>query len=87
MEYSYSKMNLKKGDIVEVNLEKQVNVILLDHINYVKFKNQKNYDYYGGFAKKNLCRMRVPNTGIWYLVVNQDGNSGIVNFSINTIQN
>lgn len=41
MEYSYSKMNLKKGDIVEVNLEKQANVILLDHINYVKFKNQK----------------------------------------------
>ncbi|EQG76716.1 hypothetical protein QKA_2137 [Clostridioides difficile DA00165] len=35
MEYSYSKMNLKKGDIVEVNLEKQANVILLDHINYV----------------------------------------------------
>ena len=75
MEYSYSKMNLKKGDIVEVNLEKQANVILLDHINYVKF------------AKKNPCRMRVPNTGTWYLVVNQDGNSGIVNFSINTIQN
>ncbi|MDB0401990.1 DUF1883 domain-containing protein [Clostridioides difficile] len=87
MEYSYSKINLKKGDIVEVNLEKQANVILLDHINYVKFKNQKNYDYYGGFAKKNPCRMRVPNTGVWYLVVNQDGNSGIVNFSINTIQN
>ena len=43
MEYSYSKMNLKKGDIVEVNLEKQANVILLDHINYVKFKNQKNF--------------------------------------------
>ena len=87
MEYSYSKMNLKKGEIVEVNLEKQANVILLDHINYVKFKNQRNYDYYGGFAKKNPCRMRVPNTGTWYLVVNQDGNSGIVNFSINTIQN
>lgn len=87
MEYSYSKMHLKKGDIVEVSLEKQANVILLDHINYVKFKNQRNYDYYGGFAKKTPCRMKVPNTGTWYLVVNENGNSGIINFSINTIQN
>ena len=46
MEYSYSKMNLKKGDIVEVNLEKQANVILLDHINYVIFKIKLISNYY-----------------------------------------
>ncbi|MEN2467228.1 DUF1883 domain-containing protein [Ornithinibacillus sp. JPR2-1] len=82
MNYKYSKEQLNQGDVVSVQLDKQANVLLLDPLNYSKFRNGKQYKYYGGLAKVSPARITVPYTGTWYIVINLGGANGTVRYSV-----
>ena len=52
MGYLYSNLGvLNDGDIVEVDLDSQANVILLDSGNYNAYKQGWDFNYYGGWAQ------------------------------------
>ena len=50
MKFQYQSRHFNKGDLISVELDKQANVILLDSLNFSKFKNGGKYKYYGCLA-------------------------------------
>ncbi|PES99223.1 hypothetical protein CN491_02620 [Bacillus cereus] len=87
MKYSYSQEQLNAGDIVSVTLDSEANVLLLDSSNYSRFKRGQRYNYFGGLAKSSPARIKVPRSGLWYIVINLGGYAGKVNYSVNIIRN
>lgn len=87
MKYTvYQLGNLSKGNIVEVTLKgNAANVLLLDSSNYNNYKNGRRYKYYGGFVKSSPYRVVVPNTGLWFVVINLGGYSGQVRSSVRVL--
>jgi Domain of unknown function (DUF1883) len=87
MNYLYYEFHLNTKDIVQVTLDKQANVRLLDSSNYYKYKESKEYTYYGGLALKSPLRLAPPYAGYWYVVIDLQGFTGTVNASVNIIRN
>lgn len=51
MNFSYYDLgNLKKGQVVEVQLTAAANVRLMDSSNYRNYKNGRKHKYYGGYV-------------------------------------
>ena len=86
MNFSYKQLNLDAGDLVEVTLDQQANVLLLDSSNFSSFRAGSSYQYLGGLAEKSPFRMMAPTSGTWYVVINLGGYAGSVNFTINVLQ-
>ncbi len=77
---------LGSEDVVEVSLNKQVNVRLLDDANYSHYKRGERHSYYGGLARVSPVRLRPPREGSWHLVVDLGGNVGEVRVGVRTIE-
>ncbi|EKQ57295.1 MULTISPECIES: DUF1883 domain-containing protein [unclassified Clostridium] len=82
MKYSYEEGNFKKGDILSIAIDRKVNIYLMDNINFQRYKNNMNCEYYGGVATCSTYNITVPRTGHWYIVMDLGGNAGILNYSI-----
>jgi len=87
MNYSYSKENLNAGDVIEVELSQQANVILLDNTNYQRFKSGRDYKYYGGLAIRTPAQITVPKDGLWYIVIYLGGYAGTLKYSLKVLEN
>lgn len=86
MGYLYSNLGvLNDGDIVEVDLDSQANVILLDSGNYHAYKQGWDFNYYGGWAQYSPYDIAVPYSGLWHLVIDLGGTEGYIRYSINVI--
>lgn len=86
MQYLYSNLGLlDEGDIVEVTLDSQANVILLDSGNYYAYTQEWDFDYYGGLARYSPYDIVVPYSGLWHLVIDLGGAEGYIRYSINII--
>lgn len=82
MKYGYYDFgNLQEGQIVEVSLSKAANVRLMDSLNYNKYKSGRGHRYLGGYVTRSPFRLRVPNSGHWYLTIDLGGYSGNVRYS------
>ena len=86
MNYLHYNFHLQSGEIVEVTLDKQANVLLLDDSNYSKYRRGKQHRYYGGLAIESPTRISPPHTGHWHLVVDLGGYTGTVKASVRTIK-
>lgn len=84
MNFLHYDLKLTKGDIVEVNLDKQANVKLLDKFNYQSYQRGQQHKFYGGLAKTSPSRLIAPATGDWYLVIDLGGYPGSVKASVQT---
>ena len=82
MKYSYKEGNFKKGDILSIVIDRKVNIYLMDNINFTRYKNDNSCEYYGGVANSSPYNITVPRTGHWYIVIDLDGGTGILNYSI-----
>ena len=85
MNYLHYGLELKNGDIVQVDLDKQANVRLLDAANYGKYTKGEKHRYYGGLAKVSPIRLEAPGPGQWHLVVDLGGYPGRVTASTRVI--
>ncbi|MGL5718434.1 MAG: DUF1883 domain-containing protein [Paraclostridium sp.] len=85
MKFKYQSRHFNKGDLISVELDKQANVILLDSLNFSKFKNGGKYKYYGGLATYSPFKITIPSAGMWYVVIHLGGYSGTVKYKINVI--
>lgn len=78
MNYLHKEFDLMTGDVVEVTLDSQANVLLLDSTNYMAYQTGKSYSYFGGYAEKSPVKLIVPRDGKWHIVVNLGGYAGRV---------
>lgn len=75
----------KSGEIVEITLTSGANVRLLSSSEFSNYKNGRRHQYTGGLAKRSPCRLQVPNSGNWYVVVDMQGLSGSTNASVRVL--
>ena len=78
MNYLHREFDADDDDIIEVSLDGQANVLLLDGVNFEKYRKGESYHYHGGLAKDSPFRLTPPHQGKWHLVVDLGGFSGSV---------
>lgn len=77
---------LNQGDVVEICLDKQANVLLMDDQNFHYYQRGQSYQYRGGLAKKSPIRLIAPRTGHWNLAIDLGGSAGTIRNSVRTIK-
>ena len=82
MKYSYEEGNFRKGDILGITIDRKVNIYLLDSDNFIRYRNNNSFKYYGGSADSSPYTITVPSSGHWYIVIDLGGGAGILNYSI-----
>lgn len=60
-----------RGDIIEVTLGSQANVLLLDSAGLSAFRSGRRFTHYGGggWVTRSPHRLQVPRDGTWHVVV------------------
>ena len=82
MEYLHQEFDLNQNDVVEVTLAgNAANVLLLDSPNYQAYRDGRQYQYHGGYARTSPYRIPAPQPGHWHLVVDLAGGAGRVQAS------
>lgn len=84
MLHRHYKVNLQKGEVLQVTLDKQADVLLMDEDNYNKFAVDKKYVSYGGRATRSPVQIAPPAPGHWRLVVIPSG-KGEIKISVEAI--
>ena len=82
MKYSCKDGYFKKGDILNIRIDRKATVRLMDGANYIKFKDGQAYSYFGGEFTTSPFNITVPRTDHWYIVFDLGGQSGILSYSI-----
>lgn len=78
MNYLHWEFNAGPGNSIEVTLDSQANVLLMDGVNYHKYRTGQQFRYYGGLAERSPVRIPVPRQGHWHVVVDMGGYAGRV---------
>lgn len=80
----YDLRQLRAGQVVEVNLAgNAANVRLMDNNNFLKYRNGRAANYYGGHVTSSITKLRVPSSGHWHLAIDLGGYAGTVRSSVN----
>lgn len=85
MKFLKYEVTTDPGDVIQVTLDKQANVLLLDAFNFGKYKNGQEYRYYGGLAKQSPVNVVPPHAGYWYVVIDCGGYPGTVRVSVQVL--
>ena len=86
MDYVHYEFTLEKGDMVKVGVDRQANVMLLDELNYQRYRRRQRFEYHGGLQKKPLAYLGAPSQGHWHLVIDLAGSRGTIHTSANVIR-
>jgi hypothetical protein len=76
------ELELQADDVVQVTLDHPANVQLLDPSNYLAYQQGKHYRYHGGYVTQRSFRIKAPQAGKWFLVVDLGGGAGSVRASV-----
>ena len=63
----------QRGSIAEIQLSAATNVRLIDKVNLDCMKNNREYNYYGGYVSSNPYRISIPETRHWYVLIDLVG--------------
>ncbi|MCW3096515.1 MAG: hypothetical protein JWL77_2133 [Chthonomonadaceae bacterium] len=85
LEHLHFDFNADAGQVVQVNLNQQANVLLLDEINYMYYRRGNSFRYLGGLQKRTPACIRVPHAGHWHIAVDIAGGRGYIHASINVL--
>lgn len=76
----------QQGQAVEVSLSgNAANVLLLDSSNLQKYKNGRQYEYFGGHMTTSVSQIPIPRTGNWHVVIDLGGYDGSVKSSVRVV--
>lgn len=78
MEYLHYEFNAGSDQMVEIQLDRQANVLLLDDMNYQCYRRGDSFRYHGGLAKKSPYFLALPRNGRWHLVIDLGGGAGAI---------
>ena len=70
------------GNQIAVELSGAANVRLMDPMNFTAYQQGRRHWYYGGHITVSSCRIPVPSTGPWHLVIDTGGGPGGVTASV-----
>ena len=84
-EYLFSQVDLKRGDIVRVTVDRRANVLMMIPEAYENYKHQINYTYYGGYAITSPLEIPAPFEGKFYVVIDLPG-GGELKYSIAVVK-
>lgn len=71
--FATESRQLRQGDLVVVECDRQCNVRLLDDFNFEQFRKGNQHRYYGGFYRMFPVRLIVPKDGHWNVVIDLGG--------------
>lgn len=73
MNFSYYDLGtLSAGKLLEARLSSPATVMLLDEVNFQRYRLNRPCEYAGGFTTEATYRLKVPKSGRWYLVFDYD---------------
>lgn len=78
----YDLGSLDGGELVTVELRERANVLLMDTSNLRSYESGQRYRFIGGQALRSPVRLRVPNSGHWFVVLDLGGASGTIHSSV-----
>ncbi|PQZ96562.1 hypothetical protein CQ017_17190 [Arthrobacter sp. MYb224] len=64
---------LERGSVLLVTLSGPANLRLMDPENFAAFQDGAEYDFHGGMARKAPYRLKVPQSGPWFLAIDLTG--------------
>lgn len=64
---------LERGTIVAVTLSGPANLRLMDPENFAAFQDGEKFAAYGGLARRAPYRIKVPQSGPWFLAIDVAG--------------
>lgn len=86
MSFLHSELDLKTGEVIQVTLDNQANVMLMDRSNFDAYRRGQTFRYFGGHAKHSPVRLVAPGAGKWHVVVDLGGFAGTVRAGISTFR-
>ncbi|EJL90229.1 DUF1883 domain-containing protein [Pantoea sp. GM01] len=69
MSFLHDRNHLEKGTVVSVWCSHQINVLVMDDVNFNKYRRGDRCTTYGGFYKQFPANIQVPSTGAWNVVL------------------
>jgi len=78
MDYLHYEFQAGPGQVVEVSLDHQANVLLLDDTNYQNYRRGDAFRYHGGWVRKSPYRLSPPRFGRWHVVIDLGGAGGSI---------
>jgi Domain of unknown function (DUF1883) len=82
---NYDLNYLNAGDLVEVSLGTAANVRLLDSANFGSYRQERQYQFYGGYVTQSPYAIRVPYSGVWHLALDLGGYPGEIRSSVRVL--
>jgi hypothetical protein len=82
---TFSLGSRKRGEIVQVELSTQANVLLLDSSAFSAYKSGRRYRYFGGWQTRSPIELPIPRSGTWHVVVDRGGYGGTVRAGVNVL--
>jgi hypothetical protein len=86
MNFLHQEFDVGPDDVVEVTLDGPANVMLLDPVNYDRYRRGESFQYHGGLAKTSPARLIPPRGGRWHVVVDLGGFAGRVRAGVRVLQ-
>lgn len=82
MKYLHWDFRAGADQVVEVEIDRAANVLLLDDTNFAAFRRGGRYSYFGGYYRQTPVRLVPPRNTNWHLVVHLGGYAGAVRASV-----
>jgi hypothetical protein len=81
MGFLHWDMDAGPDNLIQVEFDRQANVLLMDDVNFNSYRNGRSYRYFGGLATRSPVRLVPPHAARWHVVVNLGGHSGNIRAS------
>lgn len=85
MEFLHWSVNAGPDNLIQIELDRQANVLLMDDANFNSYRSGRSYRYFGGLATRAPVTLVPPHTGHWHVVVNLGGYAGNVRASCSVL--
>lgn len=85
MSFLHKQLSLHSGQVIEVTIDKAANVMLMDNSQFQHYRSGRQFRYRGGYMTQSPCRIAVPHSGTWHIVIDLGGRSGNIRHSINIL--
>jgi hypothetical protein len=82
MKFLHWEVDAGPDDVIQVELSRQANVLLLDDPNFSAYRGGRRYRYFGGHAERTPATLVPPRSGRWHVVVDLGGYPGHVEASV-----
>ena len=82
MNYLTKQLQLRHGDVVEVEIDRSANVRLFDDSNYRAFQRNQVHRFWGGGFTAGKVPLPVPRDGTFHLVIDLGSQGGSIRHTV-----